>query len=121
MQKFPQLKRSKGAHRGILTRRVAAILQAGGALEDVEATLEFLIDCRKMLTELDSQIQQLIEDNDELIVDMEEAADVSMAAETAVKWRQSTIKELQPPSPSGTIKWQSDHEASQADSSFIQW
>ena len=60
--KVPQLKRSRGAHRGIFTRRATAIQQTGGALEDVQATLEFLIDRRKMLTELDSQIQQLIED-----------------------------------------------------------
>ena len=60
--KLPQLKRSRGAHRGIFTRRATTIHQTGGALEDVEATLEFLIDRRKMLTELDSQIQQLIED-----------------------------------------------------------
>ena len=64
--KLPQLKRSRGAHRSVFTRRAAAIRQAGGPLEDVQATLEFLIDRRKMLTELDSQIQQLIDDDDEL-------------------------------------------------------
>ena len=98
--KLPQLKRSRGAHRGVFTRRAAAIRQAGGPLEDVQATLEFLIDRRKMLTELDSQIQQLIDDDDELLTDVEEAADVFMATEKAVKWCQGRIKELQPPGPS---------------------
>ena len=70
----------------------------GGALEDVQATLEFLIDRRKMLTELDSQIQQLIEEDDELEADVDEAAVVFLAAERAVKWCQARIKELQPPS-----------------------
>ena len=55
--KLPQLKRLKGAPRSVLTRRATANRQAGGALEDVQATLEFLIDRRKLLTELDSQIQ----------------------------------------------------------------
>ena len=82
--KLPQLKRSRGAHRGVFTRQATAIRQAGGPLEDVQATLEFLIDRRKMLTELDSQIQQLIEDDDELVADVEEAADVFMAAERGV-------------------------------------
>ena len=97
--RLPQLKRSRGAHRGVFTRRAAAIRQAGGPLEDVLATLEFLIDCRKVLTELDSQIQQLIDDDDELVADVEEAAHVLMAAERAVKWCQCRIKELQPPGP----------------------
>ena len=100
VQKLAQLKRSRGAHRGVLTRRATAIRQAGGALEDVQATLEFLIDRRKMLTELDSQIQQLIEEDDELDADVDEAADVFLAAERAVKWCQGRIKELQPPGPS---------------------
>ena len=100
VQKLAQLKRSRGAHRGVFTRRATAIRQAGGALEEVQATLEFLIDRRKMLTELDSQIQQLIEEDDELEVDVEEAADVFLAAERAVKWCQGRIKELQPPGPS---------------------
>ena len=69
MQKLPQLKRSRGAHRGVLTRRAAEILQAGGALEDVQPTLEFLIDRRKMLTEMDPQVQ-LIEDDDEPVADV---------------------------------------------------
>ena len=99
--KLPQLNRSRGAHCGVFTRRATAIRQAGGPFEDVQATLEFLIDRRKMLTELDSQIQQFIEDDDELVADVEEAADVFMAAEMAVKWGESKIKELQPPSPSG--------------------
>ena len=94
VQRLAQLKRSRGAHRGVLTRRATAIRQAGGALEDVQATLEFLIDRRKMLTELDSQIQQLIKEDDEL------EADVFLAAERAVKGCQARIKELQPPSPS---------------------
>ena len=50
---------------------------------------------------MDSQIQQLIDDDDELVVDVEEAADVFMAAGRAVKWCQGKIKELQPPSLSG--------------------
>ena len=54
-----------------------------------------------MLTELNSQIQQLIEDDDELGADVGEAVDVFMAAERAVKWCQSKIKQLHPPSPSG--------------------
>ena len=45
-----------------------AIRQGGGALEDV--TLEFLIDRRKLLPELDSQIQQIIEDDDELVAEV---------------------------------------------------
>ena len=85
VQKWPQLKRSRGSQRSVLTRRAAAIRQAAGALEDVQATLEFLIDRRKMLTELDSQIQQLIGDDDELAVDVEEAAYAFMAAKNAVK------------------------------------
>ena len=64
--KLPQLKRSRGTHRGVFTRRATAFRQAGGPLEDVQATLEFLIDCRKMLTG--------------------EAAYVFMAAERPVKW-----------------------------------
>ena len=64
VMKLPQLKRLKGALLGVFTRRATAIRQAGASLENVQATLEFLIDRRKMLTELDSQIQQLIEDND---------------------------------------------------------
>ena len=79
--KLPQPERSRRAHRGVFTRRATAIRQAGGPLEDVQATLKFLIDRCKMLTELDSQIQQLIEDDDELVADVEEAADVFMAAE----------------------------------------
>ena len=77
MQELAQLKRSRGAHRGVLTRRATAIRQAGGALEDVQATLEFLIDRRKMLTELDSQIQQLIEEDDEIDADEASQADSS--------------------------------------------
>ena len=83
-----------------VTRRATAIRQAGGALEDVQATLEFLIDRQKMLTELDSQIPQLIDEDDELEADVDEAADVLLAAERAVKWCQPRIKELQPPNPS---------------------
>ena len=67
--KLPQLTRSRGAHRRVFKRRATAIRQAGGALEDVQATLEFLIDRRKMLTELGSQIQQLFEDENELVAD----------------------------------------------------
>ena len=106
--KLPQLKRSKGAHCGVLTRRATEIRQAGGALEEVQATLDFLIDRRKLLTEFDSQIQQLLEDDDELVVEVEEAADVFMAAERAVKWCQGKIKEFQPPSPSGAATPSSD-------------
>ena len=99
--KLPQLKRTRGAHRNVFRRRATAIRQIGGLLEDVQASLEFLIDRRKMLTELDSQIHQCIEDDDELVADVEAAADVFMAAERAVKWCQSKIKEMQPPSPNG--------------------
>ena len=63
--------------------------------------MEFLIYRRKLLTDLDSKIQQLIEDDDELVADVEEAADVSMAAERAVKWCQGKIKDMQCSSPSG--------------------
>ena len=101
--KLPQLERSRGAHRGVFTRRATAIRQAGGLLEDVQALLEFLINRRRMLTELDSQIQLLIEDDDELVADLEEAADVFMTAERAVKWCQGKIKEMQPPSASGAV------------------
>ena len=66
----------------------------------MQATLEFLINRRKLLTELDSQIQQFIEEDDELEADVDEAADVFLAAERAMKWCQARIKELQPPSPS---------------------
>ena len=100
VHKLTQMKRLRGAHRGVFTRRATAIRQAGGALKEVQATLEFLIDRRKMLTVLDSQIQQLIEEDDELEADVEEAADVFLAAEMAVKWCQGRIKELQPPGPS---------------------
>ena len=100
VQKLAQLNRSRGAHRGVFTRRATAIRQARGALEEVQATLESLIDRRKMLTELDSQIQQFIEEDDELEVDVEEAADVFLAAERAVKRCQGRIKEVQPPGPS---------------------
>ena len=65
--KLPELERSRGAHRSVLKRRASAIRQAVGALEDVQASLEFLIDRRKLLTDLDSQSQQLIEDEDELV------------------------------------------------------
>ena len=44
VQKLALLKRSRGAHRGVPTRRATAIRQAGGALEEKQATLEFLID-----------------------------------------------------------------------------
>ena len=81
-------------------KRATAIRQAGGALEEVQATLEFLIDCRKMLTELDSQIQHFIEEDDELEADVEEAADVFLAAKRAVQWCQGRVKELQPSGPS---------------------
>ena len=53
-----------------------------------------------MLTETDSQIQQLMEEDVELDVDVDEAADGFLAAERAVKWCQARIKEFQPPSPS---------------------
>ena len=99
--KLPQLKRSRRDHRGVLTRRASAIRHADGALKDVQATLEFLFDRRKVLTELDSQIQLIIEDKDELVADVEEAADVFLAAERAEKWCQGKIKEMQPPSTSG--------------------
>ena len=82
---LPQLKRSREAHRCVLTRRATAIRQAGGALKDVQATLEFLIYRHKLLTELDSQIQQAIEDDKELVPDVEEVADVYMTAERADK------------------------------------
>ena len=96
VMKLPQLKRSRGAHCDDFTRRATAIRQAGGPLEDVQVTLDFLIDRRKMLTELDSQIQQLIEDHDELVAEVEEAADVFLAAKKAVKWCQDKIKVMQP-------------------------
>ena len=99
--KLPQLKRSRGADRGVVTRRETAIRQAGSALEDDQSTLEFLIDRRKFLTEMDSQIQQLIEDDDELVAHKEEAADVFMAAEKAMKWCQGETKELRIPSKGG--------------------
>ena len=54
-----------------------------------------------MLTELHFQIQQLIEDDDELVANVEEAADVFMAAERAVKLCQVKIKEMQTPRTSG--------------------
>ena len=76
VQKLVPFKRSRGAHRGVLTRRATAIWQAGGALEDVQATLEFLTNRQKLLTELDSQIQQFNEEDDELEADVHEAADV---------------------------------------------
>ena len=66
--KLPQLKRSRGAHRCVFTRRASAIRQAGGAVENVQATFEFLIDHRTLLTDMDSQIQQLIDDDDDELV-----------------------------------------------------
>ena len=56
-----------------------------------------------MLRELDSQIQQLIENNDELVANVQEAADVFMPAGRAVKWCQGKIKEMQKPSTSGAV------------------
>ena len=35
--KLPQLKRLRRAHRGVLTRQVTTIQQAGGPLEDLQA------------------------------------------------------------------------------------
>ena len=81
--KLPQMKRSRGAHRGVLTKRASASRQAVGALEDVQTTLEFLIDRRKILTELDSV--------------------VFMATERTVKWCQGRIKELQPSHNGGSL------------------
>ena len=50
--KLPQLIEAiKRAHRGVRTRRASAIQQTSGALEDVQATLEFSIDRRKLLTD----------------------------------------------------------------------
>ena len=87
-----------------------------------QAILEFPIDRRKILTELNSQLQQLIIDDDELVVDLVEAVGVFMAANGEAKWCQGKIKELQRPSTSGagSIKWQSDNEAPQEDPFFIQ-
>ena len=94
--KLPQLKRSRGAHRGVFTRRAKAIQQAGGPLEDVQATLEFLIDRRKMMSELDAQIQQLIEDDDDLEADVEDAADVFMAAKRQSNGARAESKSYKP-------------------------
>ena len=67
--KLPQLNRSRGAHRGVFTRRATAIRQAVGALEDVQATLEFLIDRRKMLTDMKREssveLRKLLESTNE--------------------------------------------------------
>ena len=62
--------------------------------------MEFLIDRRKNLTELDAQIQQLFDDDDNLESDVKDAADVFMSAEEAVNGCHGKIKELQPPRPS---------------------
>ena len=92
--KLPQLKRSRGAHRGVLTRRIAAIQQADAPLENIQATFEFLLNRRKILSELDAQIQLLIEDDVDLEADVNDAADVFIVAEKAVKWCQDRIKVL---------------------------
>ena len=92
--KLPQLKRSRGAHRGVLTRRITSIQQDDAPLEDIQATLEFLLNRRKILSELDAQIQLLIEDDVDLEADVNDAADVFIVAEKAVKWCQDRIKVL---------------------------
>ena len=56
---LPQLKRSRGAHHGVLTRRITTIQQDDAPLEDISATLEFLLNRRKILTELDAQMDAL--------------------------------------------------------------
>ena len=66
------------------------------------STLKFLIDRRKLVTDLVSQIQLHLEGDNELVADVEKATHVFMVAERAVKSCQGKIKELQPPSPSGT-------------------
>ena len=110
--------------RGVFVRRATEIRQDGGALQDFQATLEFLIDCRKMLTMLYSQVQQLIEDEDELVADVEEAADVFVAAERegceVVSGQDQGVAASKHERRSGSIKWQSDHEAPEADPSFLQ-
>ena len=97
---------SRGAHRGALTRRASAIQQSGRSLEDFQATVEFLIDRRKVLSELDAQIQQLIKDDNDLEADVKEAADVFFAAEKAAKECQGVLKKLQPPSTIGAQFYQ---------------
>ena len=117
--KLPQLKRSRGAHRGVLSRRATASGQAGGALEDAKATFEFLFDLRKLLTDMDSPIKQLMEDDDELVADVGEAVDVFMAAERASEQHQG-VATSKPKRRSGTNRWQSNHNAPQTNPSFIQ-
>ena len=56
------MKRSKGGHRGAFTRQLTTIYQAAGSLDGDYDTFEVLIDRRKILSELNAQIQQLIED-----------------------------------------------------------
>ena len=56
-----------------------------GQLEDIQATLEFFIDRRKILSQLDAQIQYLIANEDDLQADAEDAVDEFMAVEKAVK------------------------------------
>ena len=55
-----------------------------------------------MLSELDAQIQQLIEDNDDNEAEVEDATHVFMVAEKALKWCQGKLKELQPLSTSSS-------------------
>ena len=84
-----QLKRSSGgAHCGALTRRATPIQEAGVP----QATLESPFDPRKELSELDTQTEQLTEDNDDIEADVEDAADELMAAKVSVKWCQASIK-----------------------------
>ena len=73
-----------------LGRLATAIQQAGGHLEDVQATLKIVIDHRQILSEMDAQNQELIEknDNDDLEADVKDAAAVFMAKEKAMKWCQ---------------------------------
>ena len=92
--KLPQLKRSRRAHRGVLTRRITTIQQDGAPLQDIQATLEFLLNRQRILSELDAKIQFLIEDDTELDDDVQDAADVFIDAEKAVKWCQDRIKLL---------------------------
>ena len=100
LMKFPQLEQLRGAHPGALTRRETSIQQAGGLLEDIQATFELIISRNKTQTKLNSLFQQLNKTDYHLETDVKDASDVFMAAEKAGVWCQGKMKKLQPPSPS---------------------
>ena len=88
----------KKKFRGILTRRATAIYQAGKPIEDVQVTFEVLIDCRKIRSELDAELQKRNEDDDDdLVGDVENAVEGfrvdSVAAQVGSQQPRLCVKE----------------------------